>query len=44
MTRFQRMTFYTLNRYFGLTKELLKVEDARRDSRMSKARAVWPRE
>ena len=40
MTRFQRMTFYTLNRYFGLTKELLKVEDVRRDSRMSKARAV----
>lgn len=26
MTRFQRVTFLTLNRYFGLTSELLNVE------------------
>ena len=48
MTRFQRMTFYTLNRYFGRTKELLKVEEARRESRPPKVGAAacslgrWP--
>jgi hypothetical protein len=36
MTRFQRLTFYTLYRYFGLTKELLRGEDARREHRPPK--------
>ena len=36
MTRFQRMTVYTLNRYFGLTKELLKLDEPRRESRFPK--------